>query len=317
VTLRLTVNRDAWLKSVRTTATRFGDIVPVIKGNGYGFGAPELMQHAILLADTIAVGTIYESHTVPTSHAPLVLTPVGNDIGTLTVHPQTILTVGSLDHVATLHRLGFSGRVVIKLRSSMNRYGIDDTHVDDVLRAVNDAGLEHTGWSLHPPLPTDESDHAPEAASWLANLDDSLPFYVSHLNVTSLDTLRATHTKRRIIARSGTELWLGDKSHLRLSADVLDVRRGVTGTAGYRPHEVPEGAAIVMVGAGASHGVAELAGGLSPFHFANQRLALLEPPHMHTAMLVVDANSPCPKYGDTVDVQQPMTRITPDVIDWV
>ena len=39
-----------------------------------------------------------------------------------------------------------------------------------------------------------------------------------------------------------------------------------------------------MVGAGTAHGVQPLDDGRSPFHFARQRLALLEPPHMHTSM---------------------------------
>ena len=317
MTLRLTVQRDAWSTAVRTTAAALGDMVPVVKGNGYGFGARTLMQHALLLADTIAVGTIHESRTVPTSHAPMVLTPVGNDIGSLTVHPRAILTVGSTNHVATLQRLGFAGRVVIKLRSSMNRYGADHDELAAVRRAADDAGLETMGWSLHPPLADGDHDHAAEATAWLSRLDDALPLWVSHLGAASLAELRAAHPGRRIVARGGTGLWLGDKSHLRLSAEVLEVRRHSGGTAGYRPREVSADASLVMVGAGSSHGVSELAGGLSPFHFGNRRMALLEPPHMHTSMLVVDSGSPCPAYGDSVDVQQPMTRVTPDVIDWM
>lgn len=317
MTLRLTVQRDAWSAAVRTTAAALGDMVPVVKGNGYGFGARVLMQHAILLADTIAVGTIHESRTVPTSHAPMVLTPVGDDIGSLTVHPRAVLTVGSTSHIATLRRLGFAGRVVIKLRSSMNRYGADTDELAAVRRAADDAGLETVGWSLHPPLPADGHDHAAEATVWLSRLDDDLPLWVSHLTADSLAELRAAHPSHRIVARSGTDLWLGDKSHLRLSAEVLEVRRHSGGTAGYRPRDVAPGASLVMVGAGSSHGVTELADGLSPFHFGNRRMALLEPPHMHTSMLIVDAGSPCPAYGDSVDVQQPMTRVTPDVIDWV
>jgi hypothetical protein len=38
---------------------------------------------------------------------------------------------------------------------------------------------------------------------------------------------------------------------------------------------------------------------------------------MHTSMLIVNAESPCPQHGDSIDVQQPMTRVFPDVIDWV
>lgn len=317
MTLRLTVERDAWTAAVRATAAGLGDMVPVVKGNGYGFGARILMPHAILLADTVAVGTIHESRTVPSSHVPMVLTPVGDDIGALTVHPRAVLTVGSTNHVATLRRLGFSGRVVIKLRSSMNRYGVDPDELDGIRRAVDDAGLELAGWSLHPPLPNDSHDHASEASAWLSRLDGTLPLWVSHLGRDSLAAVRAAHPERRIVARSGTELWLGAKTHLRLSTEVLEVRTPAGGVAGYRPREVAAGSVVVMVGAGSSHGVSELAGGLSPFHFGNRRMDLLEPPHMHTSMLVVEAGAPCPAYGDSVDVQQPMTRVTPDVIDWV
>ena len=317
MTLRLTVQRDAWTAAVRDAAASLGHMVPVVKGNGYGFGARVLMQHAVLLADTVAVGTIYEAHTVPSSHAPMVLTPVGNDVASLTVHPRAILTVGSPHHLATLQRLGFQGRVVIKLRSTMNRYGIDPAELDALRRAVDAAGIELAGWSLHPPLASTGSDHAAEASSWMAQLDPVVPLYVSHLSANSLATLRGQYPRHHIVARSGTELWLGDKSHVRLSTDVIDVRRGVTGTAGYRPNAVPSGATIVMVGAGSSHGIAALADGASPFHFDKQRMPLLEAPHMHTSMLVVHAGLPCPSFSDSIDVQQPMTRVTPDVIDWV
>lgn len=317
MTLRLTVQRDAWSAAVRHTASSLGDMVPVIKGNGYGFGARVLMPHALLFADTIAVGTIYESHTVPSSHAPMVLTPVGDDVTSLTVHPRAILTVGSPHHLATLQRLGYHGRIVIKLRSSMNRYGIDPDECTAIRSAAEASGIDIAGWSLHPPLAEDGRDHAGEASTWLSRLDSTLPFYVSHIGAASLTALRTQYPQHRIVARSGTELWLGNKAHVRLSTDVIDVRRGVTGTAGYRPNAVPSGATIVMVGAGSSHGIAALTDGASPFHFGNQRMPLLEAPHMHTSMLIVNADSPCPNYGDPIDVQQPMTRVFPDVIDWV
>ena len=317
MTLRLTVQRAAWLAAIRTTASTLGDFVPVVKGNGYGFGPATLMQHAIDFADTIAVGTIYEAVTVPSAHAPMVLTPVGDDVASLTIHPRAILTVGSHNHLTTLTRLGYRGRVVIKLRSTMNRYGIDEAEVVTLSRAVAQAGLEQVGWSLHPPLADKDRDHAGEVSKWLSALSDTLPLYVSHVSAGSLNALRARHPARRIVARSGTELWLSDKAHLRLSAEVLEVRSGVSGVAGYRLVAIPEGASLVMVGAGTSHGIAPLPNEASPFHFAKQRMALVEPPHMHTSMLSVPAGSPCPRYGDSVDVQQPMTRIRPDVIDWV
>ena len=53
-----------------------------------------------------------------------------------------------------------------------------------------------------------------------------------------------------------------------------------------------------MIGAGTAHGVHPLDDGRSPFHFARRRLALLEPPHMHTSMVVVPAGEPGPEEGD-------------------
>ena len=108
-----------------------------------------------------------------------------------------------------------------------------------------------------------------------------------------------------------------------LHADVIAVRNTTFGTAGYRATKISTNAntRLVMVGCGSSHGVGALGDvdalgdSSSPFHFARQRLAMLEPPHMHTTMLSVDGD-PCPQAGDWVDVQQPMTRVYPDVIAW-
>ena len=70
-----------------------------------------------------------------------------------------------------------------------------------------------------------------------------------------------------------------------------------------------------MVGCGSTNGVGALEDGRSPFHFAKQRLPMLEAPHMHTTMLSVTGDT-CPQAGDWVDVQQPLTRVHPDVVVW-
>ena len=62
--------------------------------------------------------------------------------------------------------------------------------------------------------------------------------------------------------------------------------------AGYRLIEVADDGHLVVVGAGSAHGVAALPDGASPFHFARTRMAMLEPPHMHTSMLVCPDDSP-------------------------
>jgi hypothetical protein len=72
-----------------------------------------------------------------------------------------------------------------------------------------------------------------------------------------------------------------------------------------------------MIGTGSSHGVHLVGAEQSPFHFKQKRLELLEPPHMHTSMVFVSAKENAPKIGDQVDVQQPLTRVYPDVTTWL
>jgi hypothetical protein len=69
-----------------------------------------------------------------------------------------------------------------------------------------------------------------------------------------------------------------------------------------------------MIGAGSAAGVALLAGDLSPFHFARTRLALLEPPHMHTSMCVLPLDQLPPSPGGWVDVQRPLIGVHPDEV---
>ena len=73
---------------------------------------------------------------------------------------------------------------------------------------------------------------------------------------------------------------------------------------------------LVMVGAGSAHGVTPLDGGLSPFHHSRQRLALVEPPHMHTSMLFVPRGQPVPSVGDWIDVQRPLISVSADEVVW-
>ena len=179
---------------------------------------------------------------------------------------------------------------------------------------------------FHPPLVTGEytGRHVVDAiTTWLAALEaleglvPSVPLSTSHLDPASFAALVATHPRRRLELRLGTALWHGDKSMLHLDADVLDTHPVDAGTpAGYRGDPVPSDGTLVMVGAGSAHGVAPLADGRSPFHFARRRLGLHEAPHMHTSMAFVPAGEPCPAVGDRVDVQRPLITTAVDEVVW-
>ena len=312
MTLTLRVDRDAWEANVRDVAARYGDILAVVKGNGYGFGLSALATAAVGLGfQPLAVGTVYELDALPAlTEPPVVLTPVlAPDSPPL----AAVLTVGSTANVEALARHGHVAPVAVKLASSMRRYGVDPDELSSVVAAVDRAQLGIDQFALHLPLAGD----AAEVEAWLPHLPGDAQLTVSHVDAGSLDRVRARHPGRRIVVRLGTALWHGDKSFLALRADVIEVRTvRARERAGYRLVDTPAAGTLVMVGAGTAHGVHPLPDGRSPFHFARRRLALLEPPHMHTSMVFVPAGDPIPAVGDEIDVQQPLTYVRVDrVID--
>lgn len=316
--LRLSVQRTAWLHSVEAAASARPGLIPVVKGNGYGFGRATLMPIAARLAagGRIAVGTVYEAHDVAAGSVPLVLTP-HVDVIPATVPPSAVLTVGSLDHVRALERHGWTGRVTVKLASSMRRYGVAAEALTDVVDAARSAGFEVDSFSLHLPLAASEPSRRAEVEAWMPSLDPALPLSVSHLEPHTYADLRAAHADRMLHIRCGTALWHADKHFVQLSADVIDVHAVTAGTtAGYHASTIPGDGHLVLVAAGSSHGVRRLAGGLSPFHFARTRLALLEDPHMHTSMVFVATGLALPSIGERVDVQRPLIETTVDELVW-
>jgi alanine racemase len=328
--VRLTVQEAAWREHVRVTVAAFPGLVPVVKGNGYGFGRSRLADLATEMVSsdsgaptTLAVGTVHEVADLPEDVTPLVLTPTigaaGSDAVPPNLRPDTVLTVGADHHVEALARCGWTGRVVLKSVSSMRRYGTAD--LADLLNRCADAGLEAVGAALHLPLAGDAADHVAEIEHWFATADahlpSGLPLDVSHLDATSYARLRSSYSHRPLRIRLGTSLWHGDKSFLHLGASVVDVHSVSAGDRlGYRATSSPVDGHVVLVAAGSAHGVQPLDGGLSPFHFARTRLALLEPPHMHTSMVIVPDGDPLPRPGDLLDLQRPLIVTQVDEVIW-
>ena len=320
MTLRLTVESGAWHAHVRDVVASYGDVLPVVKGNGYGFGRAELMPHAQAISRDVAVGTVHELTDVSATQRPFVLTPVGVGVDNV-ARRDAVLAITSTHDLGVLKQLGVANPVVIKIESSMHRYGIPANDTADLRKRAEAAGHQVVAWSVHLPLAGSDDSHASEAIAIASGLATDLPLHLSHIGA-AVQQVRAS-IAHHVVMRTGTHLWLGDKSMVALHADVIAVRTTTASAAGYRATKISTSAntRLVMVGCGSSHGVGALGsvdalgGGSSPFHFARQRLAMLEPPHMHTTMLSVERD-PCPQAGDWVDVQQPMTRVYPDVIAW-
>ncbi len=318
MTVRLTVDRARWTAHVTAAFADYGDgLVPVVKGNGYGFGRPLLHDIVARHSNRVCVGTVHELIDAPAALTPVVLTP------TLVAPAETraVLTVGNLDHVGVLD--GWRGSVMVKLASSMRRYGATPAELPDLLTAVSNAGLQAAGFGIHLPLAGDDDERLAEVETWLPLLPPTVEVWVSHLRPQSFRALTGAHPDRNFRIRVGTLLWHGTPraDFISLTADVLQTQPvRARELAGYHHTPVPFDGTLVAIGAGSTHGIALLDDAdptrRSPFHFQRQRLALLERPHMHTSLVVVPAGQQCPRVGEWVEVQRPLISTDIDELRW-
>ena len=109
--LRLTVQRAAWQAHIGSIAETVDGLVPVVKGNGYGFGRPTLHPLVKSLSDYVCVGTVYELDSVGERVTPVVLTPPAAPPPAIAA--TAILTIGSLHDIDAL--AGWQGRIIVKL----------------------------------------------------------------------------------------------------------------------------------------------------------------------------------------------------------
>jgi alanine racemase len=331
VTIRLSVDRERWWHHVTDVAASVDGLVPVIKGNGYGFGRAALAELAGRLVaslpdhdlpPTLAIGTVHELADVADrvgDAALLVLTPVAPGQSSLLHGRPAIATVASLADITALD--GWRGPVLVKLASSMRRFGATPEELHAVVDRASGAGLGVIGASIHLPLAGSDADGIAEIEAWLPVVESHLgaarQLWVSHLGPDAHAALSERHPAWSFPMRVGTRLWHGDKSALHLTTDVLLTRPIAAGeVAGYHATAAPTDGTIVVVGAGTAHGVTPLPDGRSPFHFARRRLTLLEPPHMHSATLFVPTGDDVPSIGQAVDVQRPLISIAPDEVLW-
>lgn len=341
MTLRLRVDSARWRHHVERVATSYATIVPVVKGNGYGFGRSVLADVAADLLSTmrdgddlptLAVGTVHELAGLPDGVRPLVLTPLAPDGGSSGSRPMAerlrqaavspIVTAGAPEHVDILG--DWTGAVLVKLASSMRRFGVAPEDRDWFVQYVADAGHTVAGYSLHLPVAGSDGDRLAEIERWLGVLppvlDDATPrpsLWVSHLGPEAHAELCRRWPRWRFPMRIGTGLWHGDKSALHLGANVIDFRPVRAGdVAGYHSTTIPIDGHLVIIGAGTAHGVEPLPDGRSPFHFLRSRLDLVERPHMHTSMVLVADGADCPQAGDVVDVQRPLISVSVDEVIW-
>jgi hypothetical protein len=344
VTFTLYVDGRRWREHQDTFAAATPGLVPVAKGNGYGFGNRRLAAEAARLrSDTIAVGTPDEVDEVagPFAGHILVLTPWdGRDDGADDDSAGRI--VRTVSHAEVLGQL--AGRpadqrpaYVVELLTSMHRHGLRR----DQLGAARELGTRD--FAVHLPIDRPPGvDPVAEVDGWLDTLRAAgltpRTLWVSHLTPADLGPLRERHPDVTFRPRIATALWLGDPGALQARGRVLDVqplRRGER--YGYRQRRAPRDGHVVVVGGGTAHGVGleapkaprgaasrakQLARGtlesaglaLSPYTWAGRKRWFAEPPHMQVSMLWLPGDVTPPALGDELACEVRMTILHPDAV---
>ncbi len=336
--LTLTVDGDRWRAHLRAVADANPHLTPVVKGNGYGFTPGRLARRSQWLGvDTIAVGTYEELPEVASRFdgSLLVLTPWRPHVADLdpALAGRAIHTVGRVDDVDALLERQPGARIVLELLTSMRRHGLTARELWDAadrLRKRRSGRARLEGVALH--LPLARGSHLGEARRLLndavgAGLPGLDTVWVSHLAGHELDRLRTAYADFTVRPRVGTDLWLGDRGALAVTATVLDVHAVERGDVfGYRGRSAPKAGHLLVVSGGTAHGIgleaptgdssiraraATLArGGLdavgfvrSPFSIDAKQRLFAEPPHMQVSMLFLPGGARVPAVGDEIDVR--------------
>ena len=340
----LHVDSRAWHSHLDALAAEIPGLVPVIKGNGYGFGRDLLIAEALRMKSPwVAVGVYPEAVEASASFAGdvLVMTPwrpyfTGDAVEAALSNPQVIHTVSRLSDIAAIAEVaGGPVRVVIEGETSLERHGFDRHELAAVAAAV--AAVKVEGFGIHLPfMPTNLAEADRWAGQLLASQLETTAFYVSHLTPAELAELRERRPELDIRARIGTALWLGTLAPLSVRATVLDVHEVTRGERiGYRQRAMPADGHLLVLSGGTSHGLGlegpravtsaadrakrlargglEAAGfALSPFVVAGKQRWFAEPPHMQSSLVFVPRSVTPPEPGETVTAAVRYTTTTFD-----
>ena len=273
-------------------ASGAGELVPVIKGNGYGLGQRMLADEVTRLhLGTVAVGTVFELGELLDAYSGeiVVLAPFETrDLAAAEAWHfladrghRVIRTISSTEALIALADGPGPVRVILEGRTSMQRFGFTQDELlaaladPRVRAALNDGRILLRGLALHLPIAQPGDDISPRgvdsgtarvretlrwAGNWAAELQhlggpEAAALWVSHLDDDELSIVVRSCTTLVVRPRIGTRLWL-DRSALKASGTVLAVHPLPNGThVGYRQRSGPRDGTLVVVSGGTSHGI--------------------------------------------------------------
>lgn len=339
--LTMYVDGPRWVRHLQHVRDTHAGIVPVVKGNGYGFGVERLAESCAMLGvDTVAAGMYHEVADIAEAFygSVLVLSPWRPFETDAVFDDRVIHTVGRLEDLRALGaRSGLARpRVVLERLTSMRRHGFSARELRETADLIDGVTLE--GVAMH--LPISEGSHLTEVNRLMTDVVAAgLPtrrVYVSHLTDEELASLRSAYPDYELRPRIGTSLWLGDRAAVAVRSTVLDVHPVERGDVfGYRSRTAPAAGTILVVSGGTSHGIgleaptggstlkaraARIAmGGLdaagfvrSPFTVDGKARLFAEPPHMQASMLFMPNGPKVPAVGDEIAVRVRFTATSFD-----
>jgi len=290
MTFALTVDAKRFRTHLTNIVDQFTDagaqVLPVIKGNGYGFGRVTLADEVTRMnLDQVCVGTIWEASEVLEnfSGGVVVLEPINSTDAlatdqwkTLLVeHADRLIAVISASDTQWVGKIGVK-KVWVEALTSMNRFGLAPHQIAQALKGLA-AQVSVVGFSLHLPIvqPTiskltkfetssinSNSNKVREIVGWISWLSEitetpnsPVDVSVSHLSATEIAQIKRERPGVNLQIRLGTSLWLGEPKALSVTGTVLAVHEiAATEKAGYQQNS--GGRKVLIVSGGTAHGVA-------------------------------------------------------------
>jgi hypothetical protein len=334
MTFALTVDASKFRTHLANVVAQYQDagakVIPVIKGNGYGFGRISLADEVTKLnLDQICVGTIWEAAEVLENFSGevVVLEPISSadslSIGQwatlLEEHSDRLIAVISATELQVLQTIGVK-KIWVEALTSMNRFGLAPHQIAEALKTL-DSQISVVGFSLHLPIVqpaiskltkfetsgvNSNSNKVRETVGWISWLSEiselstgQITINVSHLSPSEIAQIKRERPDVALQIRIGTSLWLGNPKALSVTGTVLAVHEvGTNEKAGYQQNS--GGRKVVVVSGGTAHGVA-LAAPITTSSLRKRGIAVVE----GIAQAVGKIRSPFTYKGNNLEFVEP------------
>jgi len=334
MTFALTVDAQKFRSHLNSFVAQYQDagaqVLPVIKGNGYGFGRGILADEATKLnLELVCVGTIWEAGEVLENFTGqvAVLEPIsaadtlaGEHWATLlTENTDRLIAVVSATDLHLVQKIGVK-KIWIEALTSMNRFGLAPHQIAEALKKL-EPNISVVGFSLHLPIVqpaaskltkfesaqiNSNSNKVREIVGWISWLNEiaetssnSITLSVSHLSATEIAQIKRERPDATLQMRLGTSLWLGNPKALSVTGTVLAVHEiAANEKVGYQQNN--GGRKVVVVSGGTAHGVA-LAAPITTSSLRKRGIAVVE----GIAQAVGKIRSPFTYRGNNLNFVEP------------